>query len=329
MIDTLINVHGFKTFKVCFIGVKKGNIGECKKITSNEYYDVWELTILQCSFTGGLFKNNQDNENYINIIKTYDIDDNRITKEEIDMIQEESKFKYNSWPIGKVPKHIQRPELDRIKEMGYDWKDPRDVIDMFEKKVAEFSGCKYAVTTDCCSHGIFLSLKYLQHTGELKKGDVLTIPKMTYVSAAMQVIHAGNKINFEDLEWSGVYQYNGSRLWDGAVRWTKDMYVGNDALQVVSFQIKKRIPIGKGGIILTDSKEAYEWLKLSSYDGRDLTTPYTDEKHITMMGYHMYMTPEDAARGIIIMDETSDVNEDTGNHTTYVDVSEIFNKIYF
>lgn len=245
------------------------------------------------------------------------------------MIQEESKFKYNSWPIGKVPKHLQRPELDRIKEMGYDWKDPRDVIDMFEKKVAEFAGCKYAVTTDCCSHGLFLSLKYLQYTGELKKDDVLTIPKMTYVSAAMQVIHAGNKINFEDLEWSGVYQYKGSRLWDGAVRWTKNMYVGNNALQVASFQLKKRIPIGKGGIILTDSKEAYEWLKLSSYDGRDLTTPYTDENHITMMGYHMYMTPEDAARGIIIMDETPDVNEDTGNHTTYVDVSKIFDKIYF
>ena len=26
-------------------------------------------------------------------------------------------------------------------------------------------------------------------------------------------------------------------------RWTKDMYVGNNAIQVVSFQIKKRVPI--------------------------------------------------------------------------------------
>ena len=30
-------------------------------------------------------------------------------------------------------------------------------------------------------------------------------------------------------------------IWDGAVRWRKGMYVGNDALQVVSFQIKKRV----------------------------------------------------------------------------------------
>lgn len=150
---------------------------------------------------------------------------------------------------------------------------------------------------------------------------------MTYVSVPMQIFHAGNKVEFEDLNWSGVYQLKGSRVWDGAVRWTKNMYVGLDALQVVSFQLKKRIPIGKGGVILTDDLEAYKWLKLASYDGRDLTTPYTEENHVKMIGYHMYMTPEDAARGIILMDQTPEINEDTGNSLTYVDVSQILNKI--
>jgi dTDP-4-amino-4,6-dideoxygalactose transaminase len=96
---------------------------------------------------------------------------------------------------------------------------------------------------------------------------------------------------------------------------------------VVSFQIKKRVPIGKGGIILTDSEDAYKWLKLASYDGRDLNTPYTSEEHVQMLGYHMYMTPEDAARGIILMDSVPEQNEDTGNHTTYIDVSEIFKRL--
>lgn len=239
----------------------------------------------------------------------------------------EQKTNYNPWPIGKVPKHLQRPELEKIKEMGYYWNDPRDVIDIFEKKVAEFSGSKYAVTVDCCSNGLFLSLKYLQSIGELKKNEIITMPKMTYISTAMQVIHAGNKVEFEDLEWSGIYQFKPTRVWDGAVRWTKNMYVGNDALQVVSFQIKKRIPIGRGGVILTDSLGAYEWLKLASYDGRNLNTSYTDENHVSMIGYHMYMTPEDAARGIILMDNVPDVNEDTGNHSTYVDISNIINNI--
>jgi hypothetical protein len=143
----------------------------------------------------------------------------------------------------------------------------------------------------------------------------------------MQIVHAGNQVSFDDIEWTGIYQLKGSRVWDGAVRWTKDMYIGNNCLQVVSFQIKKRIPIGKGGIILTDDFEAYKWLKLASYDGRDLNTAYTDIDHVRMLGYHMYMTPEDAARGIILMDNTPEINEDTGNHKTYVDVSKIFSNI--
>lgn len=234
-----------------------------------------------------------------------------------------TKTNYNPWPIGKVPKEFQRPELDKVKELGYHWDDPREIIDIFENKIAEFAGSKYAVTTDCCSHAIFLSLKYLLHKGEINKGDIITIPKMTYVSVPMQIIHAGLKVEFEDIEWSGLYQLKNTRVWDAAVRWNKGMYIKNNALQTISFQIKKRIPIGKGGVILTDSYEDYEWLKLASYDGRDLKTPYTSDKHFNMIGYHMYMTPEDAARGIILMDNTPETNEDTGNHTTYVDVSKI------
>lgn len=323
IIDSLKQIHGFKNFKICFIGVSIDSYSDFKLVEKNEYYDIWALTINN-SFTGGLFSKMEDNNNYIKIIENYNIDTNRITKEEIDM---EKKTHYNPWPIGKVPKELQRIELDTIKELGYNWNDPRDVIDMFEEKVAKFSGSKYAVSVDCCSHGLFLSLKYVQKTGELPKDATLKIPKMTYISAPMQIVHAGNNVAFEDLEWSGVYQLKGSRIWDGAVRWTKDMYVGDNALQVVSFQIKKRIPIGKGGVILTDDYEAYKWLKLASYDGRDLNTPYTDADHVKMLGYHMYMTPEDAARGIILIDSVPEVNEDTGNHKTYVDVSEIFKNI--
>lgn len=328
MVESLKSVHNFINFRICIIGVEIGDVSSFTKIKIGDYFDVWKLVITRNSFSGGLFNNEKDNENYINIIKTYDIMETRISKEEIDSMENVSnEIAYNSWPIGRVPKHLQRPELDQIKELGYNWVDPRDVIDMFETKVAKFAGSKYAVTIDCCSNGLFLSLKYLQETGELKLNDTLTIPKMTYVSAPMQIIHAGNKVAFEDLEWSGVYQLKGSNVWDGAVRWTKDMYVGGDALQVVSFQLKKRIPIGKGGIILTDSLEAYNWLKLASYDGRDLNSAYTSENHVKMLGYHMYMTPEDAARGIIIMDEIPDVNEDTGNSTTYVDVSKMIDFI--
>tara|TARA_B110000196_G_C21101110_1_gene642651 strand:+ start:721 stop:1500 length:780 start_codon:yes stop_codon:yes gene_type:complete len=222
---------------------------------------------------------------------------------------------YTSWPVGKIPKELQRPELDQLTELGYDWDDPRDVVDMFEKKVAKFAGSKYACTVDCCSNGLFLAMKYVGVEG------TITIPSRTYVSPPMQIIHAGCKLKFEDREWSGVYKLEPYNIWDGATRWTKGMYVGDDAIQVVSFQIKKRVPIGKGGMILTDSKEAYDWFKYASYDGRNLREYYMDDE-FALIGYHMYMTPEDAARGIILMDSVPEENEDTGGSATYSDLSD-------
>lgn len=236
-----------------------------------------------------------------------------------------TKYKYNSYPLGKVPIALQRPEIYKLKELGYKFNDAREVIDIFENKVAKFAGCKYAVTTDCCSHGLFLSLKYIQSKNEFDSAKPIVIPRRTYVSVAMQILHAGYKVAYADVEWSGIYKLEPTRVWDGAVRWTKDMYVGNNSLQVLSFQFKKRIPIGKGGIILTDDFEAYKMLKLMSYDGRDLTLPYDHPEHIKTIGYHMYMTPEDSARGIILMDSMPDINDDSGNYTMYPDVEKLLN----
>jgi dTDP-4-amino-4,6-dideoxygalactose transaminase len=81
------------------------------------------------------------------------------------------------------------------------------------------------------------------------------------------------------------------------------MYLGNGHLQVLSFQIKKNLPIGRGGAILTDDIDAFNWLKLASYDGRDLTRPYDDPEHLQMLGWHYYMTPEDAARGLLLLSQ--------------------------
>ena len=240
---------------------------------------------------------------------------------------EKNKYRYNSWPLGQIPKELQRSELDQIKELGYEWSDPRDVIDIFENKVAKFAGSKYAVSCDCCSNGIFLSLMYLQQSNQFVSDINVTIPLHTYVSIPMQIMHARYGVNYEDIEWSGIYQLKPFQIWDGAGRWTEGMYVRNNALHVLSFQIKKRIPIGRGGMILTNSEHAYQWLKLATYDGRDLTLPYTHENHVQQIGYHMYMTPEDAARGIILIDSTPDVNEDTQNNTMYPDLKEMLKNI--
>lgn len=215
--------------------------------------------------------------------------------------------------MGALPPELQRPELDQLKQQGYAFSDPWEVIDIFEKKVAEFAGSKYAVAVDCCSHGLFLCLKYLNAQG------TITIPKNTYVSVPMQIKHAGCDVALADQPWQGQYKLEPYPVWDAATVWRRGMY--QSGYQVISFQIKKHIPIGRGGMILTNDDQAYRWLKKACHDGRDMHTPYSQDD-FEMLGWHYYMTPEDAARGILLMDfKDRDGYPDTWSDASYCDLS--------
>lgn len=222
---------------------------------------------------------------------------------------------YNPYPLGKIPEHLMRPELQQLKELGYEWTDARDCISLFERKVASFMGAKYGVAVDCCSHGLFLCLKYLK-----AKGNV-TIPKNTYCSVPQQIFYAGCTPVLKDIEWTGVYQLYPYAIYDAAVRWKRNAYKEfAGSLYVVSFQIKKILCIGKMGMVLTNSEHAYKALKLMSYDGRDLHTPYDSPEHLKSNGYHYYATPEDCARGIILMDSIKREG-DSGGSDNYPDLT--------
>lgn len=57
-----------------------------------------------------------------------------------------------------------------------------------------------------------------------------------------------------------------------------------------------------------------------SYDFRDLNIHYTKNK-FKSLGWHYYMTPEDAARGIILLDSIKHDGSDTGSDLNYSDLS--------
>lgn len=226
------------------------------------------------------------------------------------------KYKYNSWPIGKVPIEFQRPELEEVKAIGYNWNDPRDIVDMFEQQLAKFAGSKYAVTVDCCTHAMELAMRYLLHTKEIDTGDAITIPRQTYISVYHMLTELNFIVSLKDIEWSGIYQLGNTRVYDGAVRFTEGMYK-KGTLHCVSFQIKKILCIGRGGVILCDNKEEYDFLKLMSYDGRDLTLPYTHPEHVKLFGFHYYLPPEECARGLILMNSLPKINNDSGTNDNY------------
>jgi dTDP-4-amino-4,6-dideoxygalactose transaminase len=72
-------------------------------------------------------------------------------------------------------------------------------------------------------------------------------------------------------------------------------------LHCLSFSMKKNLSIGEAGMILTDDKKAYEWLKLARFDGRHEGVPLSED-NLTVVGWNMYMTPDRAARGLWVFD---------------------------
>lgn len=197
---------------------------------------------------------------------------------------------------------------------GYTIQDPWDVVDAFEDKIAKFAGSKYAVSVDSCTNAMFLCLKYLKAKGYIR------LPKKTYLSVPGLVIHAGCKIIFEDKEWSGVYPLDPFPVIDSATRFTENMYV-KGTFQCLSFHIRKILPIAKGGMILTDDKNAVEWFKLARYEGRNNRIPHDSIDDIDILGWNFYMPPEQAARGIELFNNLPKVNKDSGGSWKYTDLS--------
>jgi hypothetical protein len=53
-----------------------------------------------------------------------------------------------------------------------------------------------------------------------------------------------------------------------------------------------------------------------------MSIPYEDDK-MTVLGYHMFMTPETAAMGLENFKKTKTVNKDIAGSYTYPDISYI------
>ena len=197
----------------------------------------------------------------------------------------------------------------------YKLKDPWDIVDLFEKTIASYSGSKYAVSVDNCTDAMFLCLKYLKADG------TITIPKRTYVSVPCTIINAGCKVRFEDKSWSGCYQLSPYDVYDSATRMKRNMYI-QDSYYCVSFHRRKHIPIGKGGMILTNDKKAYEWFKIVRYEGRHMDRMYKDD-YFDEIGWNMYMTPEQASKGLFLFEKNiKDDNVDLESSGIHKDLSE-------
>ena len=97
------------------------------------------------------------------------------------------------------------------------------------------------------------------------------------------------------------------------------MYIPGNFM-CLSFHIKKHLKIGKGGMILTDDENAVEWFKKARYEGR--SEKFYKEDDITSIGWNMYMTPQEAAQGLALMQNYPDHNSDLNEVNGYRDLTE-------
>ncbi len=182
-------------------------------------------------------------------------------------------------------------------------------LTIFENLVADYFNSPYAVLVDSCTSGLELSLK-------VTDTNKVVCPLNTYISVPMMLTRVGIPFTFKEIKWENYYNIT-DRVIDAAVLWKKDSYISN-TLMCVSFHYKKHLNLGRGGIILLDDLALYNRLSKLRYDGRNIYSGvmYAEDYDIDEIGYHYYMTPEEATRGISIFKSKYNVEPKI---TTYKD----------
>jgi dTDP-4-amino-4,6-dideoxygalactose transaminase len=192
-----------------------------------------------------------------------------------------------------------------------------DKVTEFENAIAEFYGAPYAVATDCCTHAIELCLR-------LTNPSNVACPTNTYLSVPMTFEKLGIAWKFIDVQWRDYYHLTNTNIIDAAVYWQQGGFQKGH-FNCLSFQFKKHLNLGRGGMILTDDADAAVKLKKMSYDGRLPDIPWM-EQNIDMIGYHYYMTPETAQLGL---DRFEDAKNKTPKTWSYQDYPNLLNMEIF
>ena len=164
-----------------------------------------------------------------------------------------------------------------------------DALFKFEQDLAKYTGAPFVVVTDGCTHAIELCLRY-------DRPQMLAFTAFTYLSVPMLMHHLQINYVLTSEEWTGEYQFHGTRVWDSARRLEPNMYRPGQ-LQCLSFGWSKPLNLGKVGAILLDDEDAYRTLSAWRADGRDLHRQPWEDQQVFAPGWHYCPIIEDCERG--------------------------------
>lgn len=175
------------------------------------------------------------------------------------------------------------------------------IVEDFEQAISVYTGAPYVACVDCCTNALILCLTY-------SKKKIIGIPKNTYVGVGMACLQTKKKIKFDNREWRGVYQLKNTNIYDAAKRFTSNMYIPLSNM-CVSFHYKKHLKIGRGGAILTDNKNFYDWLILARNNGKNISDSL-DKQTFNILGYNMLLHPDLARKGLSLLKKLPRHNDD-------------------
>lgn len=187
------------------------------------------------------------------------------------------------------------------------------VTEEFEAELCRYTGAPYAIAVDNMSNALRMCLVWHNVSGK----EVIC-RSHTYPSVPQEIKFAGGILKFEpsEPELKGHYQLKPFPIWDSALRFTHNMYMKGQ-MQCISFTGQyKHLKLGKGGAILLDDKEAYEWMKRARNSGRNECSYHVDA--ITQIGWNCYMHPSISTLGMQLIHQF--YNPKTGEPLNIEDV---------
>ena len=177
------------------------------------------------------------------------------------------------------------------------------ITEEFEEALSDYTGAPYVVTIDNACNALFLCLYYEKNIAKTLTADTIKIPARTYPGVPPEIIRNGLKIDFyppTKKTLKGVYQLEGSNVWDSALCFTYNMYKPGTFMCISMTGGLKNFKMGsKAGAILCDNAEAAAWFKRARFSGRR-EIPYMED-NLDMLGWNFYLNPELAVRGLILM----------------------------
>ena len=186
-------------------------------------------------------------------------------------------------------------------------------VSKFEANVAKFCNSPYAVAVDCCTNALFLSLVYVGET-------TIILPRRTYIGVYFAAKHAKCEVALSHVPWAGCYNLKPTNIFDCACMFERDMYKPNTVM-CISLSYKKRLKVGRGGIILTDNKAFRDWCILARNLNKDVAKDLFDQQY-SEPGWNMLLHPDLAEKGNRLLKSLP-----KSSTTTYLNYPEISTQI--